>query len=129
LANDMAEAAATRDPRFPPLTAGDLAALQIEMSVLSEPHRMVAPAELEIGRHGIEIRSGGAHGLLLPQVAVEHGLTRERFLDETCRKAGLPRGAWRDPATEVYLFEAEVFSERPHRPEAPPQGRHPAAET
>ena len=57
------------------------------------------------------MRRGGARGLLLPQVAVEHGLTGERFLAETCRKAGLPADAWHDADTEIRVFEADVFGD------------------
>jgi AmmeMemoRadiSam system protein A len=108
---EMATAAATRDPRFAPITAGDLDGLSVEISVLS-PERVVHDSsEIEIGRHGLEVRRRLARGLLLPQVAVDHDFDRERFLAETCLKAGLPADAWRDPATEVRLFEADVFSE------------------
>jgi AmmeMemoRadiSam system protein A len=108
---EMATAAATRDPRFAPITADELDGLSVEIFVLS-PERLVRDSsEIEIGRHGLEVRRRLARGLLLPQVAVEHDFDRERFLAETCRKAGLPADAWRDPATEVRLFEADVFSE------------------
>jgi AmmeMemoRadiSam system protein A len=107
----MAQAAATRDPRFSPLSARDLATLSVEISVLSPERRLEHPREIEIGRHGLDVRRRLARGLLLPQVAVEHGLDRERFLAETCRKAGLPADAWQDPATEVRTFEADVFAD------------------
>jgi AmmeMemoRadiSam system protein A len=108
---DMASAAATRDPRFPPIDVADLPALSVEISVLSPDVVIHRPEEIEIGRHGLDIRRGGARGLLLPQVAVEHGLDRETFLAATCRKAGLPADAWHDQATEIRVFEAEVFGD------------------
>jgi AmmeMemoRadiSam system protein A len=108
---DMAQAAATRDPRFPPLSARDLDTLSVEISVLSPVRPLEHPSEIEIGRHGLDVRRRLAHGLLLPQVAVEHGFDRERFLAETCRKAGLPADAWKDPATEIRTFEADVFGD------------------
>jgi AmmeMemoRadiSam system protein A len=111
---EMATAAATRDPRFRPLGARELDDLSVEISVLGPPRRAADPREIEIGRHGLEIRRGRRRGLLLPQVATENDLDRERFLAETCRKAGLPSDAWRDPETELWLFEAQVFrSPRP----------------
>ena len=61
------------------------------------------------GIHGLYMRQGLRSGLLLPQVAVEWGWDRETFLAQTCRKAGLPPDAWKDEATEVYWFQAEVF--------------------
>jgi uncharacterized protein len=109
--HEMASAAARRDPRFPPLARPDLAELAIEISVLSPPRRISNPEEIELGRHGVEIRRGRRRGLLLPQVAIEQGFDRERFLAETCRKANLPSDSWRDPETEIWLFEAEVFSD------------------
>jgi len=108
---DMAAAAATRDPRFPPLDAADLRALTVEMSVLTPDVVIHRPEEIEIGRHGLDVRRGGARGLLLPQVAVEHGFDREKFLAATCRKAGLPADAWNDADTEIRVFEADVFGD------------------
>jgi AmmeMemoRadiSam system protein A len=105
----MATAAATRDPRFAPLAARDLPTLTIDVSVLAPARRIRDSAEIELGRHGLEIRRGPRRGLLLPQVATDHDLDRETFLAETCRKAGLPAGAWREADTEIWAFEAEVF--------------------
>jgi AMMECR1 domain-containing protein len=51
-------------------------------------------------------------------VAIEHRLTREQFLEETCRKAGLRREAWRDPEAQLFAFTCEVFSERVNSGEA-----------
>jgi AmmeMemoRadiSam system protein A len=105
-----AASAALQDPRFASLRPDDLAGLQIEISLLSPPARM-DPAEIEIGRHGLLVSQGTHRGLLLPQVAVEHGLTREQFLEEACRKALLPRGAWRESETQVLGFTCDVFSD------------------
>lgn len=106
----LAVAASTRDPRFDPLRAEELKDTRIEISVLSTL-RSSKPEEVEIGKHGVVITRGVRRGLLLPQVAVEHGLDRERFLDETCGKAGLPPGAWSQPGTILQTFTAEVFRE------------------
>src|SRR5260221_4799472 len=105
----MGGGAATRDWRFVPLAARDLEELPVEVSVLGPARRIGAPAEIELGRHGLEVRRGARHGLLLPQVAADHGFDRETFLAETCRKAGLPADAWREPDTEISIFEADVF--------------------
>jgi AmmeMemoRadiSam system protein A len=107
---ELAVSAATRDPRFDPLRAEELPETRLELSVLS-PLRTTSAGEVEIGTHGLVITRGARRGLLLPQVAVEHGLDRERFLDETCAKAGLPPGAWKEPDTTVQTFTAEVFRE------------------
>jgi len=108
---DMAAAAATRDPRFPPIDTADLKTMTVEISVLTPDVVIHRPEEIEIGRHGLDIRRGAARGLLLPQVAVEHGLDREKFLAATCRKAGLPATAWHDADTEIRVFEADVFGD------------------
>jgi AmmeMemoRadiSam system protein A len=102
--------AALHDPRFPPMRPEDLPTLQIEISLLSDPARM-RPTEIEIGVHGLLISRDSHRGLLLPQVAVQHRLTREQFLEETCRKALLPRDAWQQPGTEILSFTCEVFSD------------------
>jgi len=105
-----AAGAALHDPRFPPVRAEELDYLEIEISLLSRPE-LVPADRIEIGRHGILIVREGRRGLLLPQVAVEHKLSREQFLDETCRKAGVAPKSWQDPETEIYGFTCEVFSE------------------
>jgi len=111
-----AASAALEDPRFAPMKTEQLGELNIEISLLS-PMEPIAPESIEIGRHGLFVRLHAQRGLLLPQVATEHRLTREQFLEETCRKAGLPRDAWRDPEARLFVFTCEVFAEssRPER--------------
>ena len=106
---ECAVAAATGDPRFPPVGPAEVDALRIEISVLT-PMAPIRPGEVEVGVHGLLVRKGGRRGLLLPQVAVLHGWDRETFLSAVCEKAGLPRDAWRTGA-ELYSFTAEVFGE------------------
>ena len=106
---NMALAAAFQDPRFNPLTAAEMDGLSIEISVLGPLEPCPDPQLVEIGRHGLIMRRGGNQGLLLPQVPVEWGWDREQFLAQTCRKAGLPANAWREPDTEIYWFQAVVF--------------------
>ena len=108
---EMAGAAATRDPRFLPIGPHDLGELTVEISVLTPEIVIHRPEEIVIGRHGLDVRRDGRRGLLLPQVATEHDLDREHFLAATCRKAGLAGDAWQDPATEIRVFEADVFGD------------------
>lgn len=110
----MAEAAASQDPRFPPLFPDELPDASIEISVLGPLVPVSGPEEIRIGRDGLVVEHDGHRGLLLPQVAVEWGWDVQTFLAETCRKAGLPPAAWREGA-RVYRFEAEVFGEAPAR--------------
>jgi AmmeMemoRadiSam system protein B/AmmeMemoRadiSam system protein A len=108
--SEMAIAAATQDPRFAPMTAGELDDVSIEISVMTPLKTITDPEEIEVGRHGIYIQKGYNSGLLLPQVATEYGWDRYEFLDHTCIKAGLPRGAWREGA-QIQIFSAQVFGE------------------
>jgi AmmeMemoRadiSam system protein A len=102
--------AALEDPRFTPMTQEQLGDLSIEISLLS-PLEPISPESIEIGRHGLFIHLHAHRGLLLPQVAIEHQFTREQFLEETCRKAGLRREAWRDAEASLFGFTCDVFSE------------------
>jgi AmmeMemoRadiSam system protein A len=105
-----AASAALQDPRFSPVRAEELPELQIEISLLS-PLEPIHPQQIETGKHGLLISQGAHRGLLLPQVASEHQLNREQFLEETCRKAGLSLQAWREPETRIFGFTCEVFGE------------------
>lgn len=105
----MAKAAATADPRFPPLKPEELKGLELEISVLTPLEPVIDPNDIVVGRHGLFIVYGNNRGLLLPQVATEQGWDRETFLEQTCWKAGLPPGAWRNPGAQIYKFSAEVF--------------------
>ncbi|MGC1907854.1 MAG: AmmeMemoRadiSam system protein A [Candidatus Acidiferrum sp.] len=105
-----AAGAALQDPRFAPVRVADLSHLQLEISLLS-PSEPIDLSQIEIGRHGLVAASGNSRGLLLPQVATEHRFTREEFLGATCRKAGLPPDAWRDPRIQILAFTCEVVSD------------------
>ena len=106
---ETARAAAFDDSRFLPVTQEEASQLEVSLSVLS---RLVSilPEAVEVGRHGLLISDGVRRGLLLPQVPVEYGWDRETFLQQTCRKAGLPADAWRKTVT-LEAFTAEVFSD------------------
>lgn len=105
-----AASAAREDPRFAPMKVEQLSDLGIEISLLSAL-APITPEAIEIGRHGLLIAQQGRRGVLLPQVAVEHKFSREQFLEETSRKAGLAREAWRDPEARIFGFTCEVFHE------------------
>ncbi len=108
---EMAVAAARDDPRFAPVSREELPSLALEISVLSEPTPLPAPVAAEritVGRDGLIVRRERLIALLLPQVAREYHWGPEAFLAATCRKAGLPPDAWREAATEVLTFQADV---------------------
>ncbi len=109
----VAVSAARSDPRFAPITPDELPDLRIEISVLSELVRIEAAdsGRLVIGRDGLLVQRGRAQAVLLPQVATEQGFGVEAFLNAVCHKAGLTAGSWREPATHVFTFTADVFVE------------------
>jgi AmmeMemoRadiSam system protein A len=102
--------AALHDPRFAPVAPEEVTNLDIELSVLS-PLEPIAPESIVTGQHGLMVVRERRRGVLLPQVATERGWSGQRLLEETCEKAGLPPGAWRDPATQIFCFTAELFRE------------------
>jgi len=106
---ETARSAAFDDTRFYPLTAAEAPQLQIAVSILS-PLQPIRPEDVEVGRHGVMISLAGHRGLLLPQVPVEHHWDRIIFLEQTCRKAGLPLDAWKDAVVEA--FTAEIFGDQ-----------------
>ena len=107
---DTARAAAFEDTRFYPVTIEEAPQLKIELSILSPP-LPISAEEVEVGRHGLLISMAGQRGLLLPQVPAERNWDRITFLQQTCRKAGLPPDAWQRGAL-IEAFTAEVFGEK-----------------
>ncbi|MDP7180208.1 MAG: TIGR00296 family protein [Candidatus Woesearchaeota archaeon] len=114
-----ARSAAFSDPRFPKLSIEEFAKLAIEVSILTRPKLMEVRNPLDlvnnvhVGKDGLMIVGTFHQGLLLPQVAVEHHWDATMFLDQTCVKAGLPAGTWKDfNACRVYKFQGQVFSEK-----------------
>jgi AmmeMemoRadiSam system protein A len=106
---ETARGAAFDDTRFSPITRDEAPEIKVSLSVLSPPQPIQAD-QVEIGRHGLLISLGLHRGLLLPQVPVEHGWDRIQFLEQTCKKAGLPLNAWQTGA-KLEAFTAEVFAD------------------
>ncbi len=112
-----ADRAATDDPRFPPITTGELNHLDVDVWILWGPEPVTAHGEkrveaVVIGRHGVQIARGHSRGLLLPGVAVEHGFDALTFLEQVCIKAGLPQDAWKDDDATLMVFEGRAISGR-----------------
>jgi len=110
LIRHLAQEVADSDPRFEPVRASELADISVEVSVLTPEREIQSVLEIEIGRHGLIVERGRHRGLLLPQVAPEHGWDRETFVAHTCLKAGLSPDDWRHGA-RLFVFEAQVFGE------------------
>jgi AmmeMemoRadiSam system protein B/AmmeMemoRadiSam system protein A len=107
----VAVLAALRDPRFRRVEPDELDKISIEISVLTPLEVVKDTDDIRVGRDGLVIERGPMRGLLLPQVATEYGWTVEEFLQNTCRKAGLPPNAWKEDNTTIYRFHAVVFNE------------------
>ncbi|MFN3467763.1 MAG: AmmeMemoRadiSam system protein A [Candidatus Brocadiales bacterium] len=108
---EMAVAAALEDPRFQTnhVRSQELNDVDIEVSVVSPLKRIANPLNFELGRHGIYVKKGSHDGCFLPQVAQETGWSKEEFLSQCCTgKAGLSPDAWKEPDTEVYIFEVDI---------------------
>ncbi|MFH0828441.1 MAG: AMMECR1 domain-containing protein, partial [Candidatus Omnitrophota bacterium] len=91
----------------------ELKNIEIEISVLSPLEKVDSADKVELGKHGVIVRRGFNSGVFLPQVASETGWSKEEFLSHLCsQKAGLPPNAWKDKSTEIFVFTAEVFSEK-----------------
>jgi AmmeMemoRadiSam system protein B/AmmeMemoRadiSam system protein A len=113
MVRDMAVEAATADPRFPAVKESELKNIEIEISVLSPLEKTDDADKIQMGVHGVLVRRGFRSGVFLPQVATETGWSKEEFLSNLClHKAGLSPDAWKDKSTEIYIFTAEVFSEK-----------------
>lgn len=108
---DVAVKAAMEDPRFNPLTTSELETIIIEISVLSALENLDDVEKIEIGKHGLVIDAGYRRGLLLPQVATEYNWDREKFLNHTAMKAGLPPDAWKRKEVQLYTFTVDKFAE------------------
>ncbi len=106
----MAAAATIHDNRFSPITQDELPELEYEVSVLSPMKRIQNINEIILGKHGVKVKNGQNEGVFLPQVATETGWDLKEFLNQLCtQKASLGADCFKDPKTEIYVFEAEVI--------------------
>ena len=113
---EAAIAAASQDPRFPPVKRNELPSISIEVTVLTPPFLLTCapddrPANIVPGRHGLIVKGMGTSGLLLPQVCTDYQWDARTFLEQTCAKAGLPAHVWHNKNVEVMTFEGQIFSE------------------
>ncbi len=109
---ELARSSAFEDPRFPRLNQSEFDEIDIEISVLTPLERIESAEQVEVGEHGVYIKSGARSGVLLPQVPVEQGWNRHQYLTNLCFKAGLSGDCWTNPNAELYVFTAIVFGEK-----------------
>lgn len=100
----MTRQAAFEDPRFRAMTLDEVPDTIIHIAVLGPKKKLEKLDDLVIGKHGLHVSHGHKRGVLLASVAVDNEFSRERFLAETCQKAGL------DPL-EVEKYEVSYFDE------------------
>ena len=114
---DAAIAAATQDPRFPPVKLEELDSITFEVTVLTPPEKIEVSdpqeylSKIKVGQDGLIVKFDYYSGLLLPQVPIEFGWNAQEFLEHTCEKAGLPMDIWKDPEVEIEKFQGIVFKE------------------
>ena len=114
---DSAVSAATRDPRFYPLSLSELGKVVFEVSVLTPPEAIEVKkpeqyvAKIKVGEDGLIMEKGVFKGLLLPQVPVEWVWCEEEFLCHCSIKAGLPPDSWLTKGAKIYKFQAIIFEE------------------
>ena len=105
---------AVSDQRFPPVAAHELPLLTLDVTILFnfETIHEIGEARakaVEVGKHGLKIIHEGRSGLLLPIVAVEHQWDARTFLEQVCRKAGLPSNTWLQPDCQLLRFEGRLI--------------------
>ena len=118
---NAAIAAATEDPRFPPVKFDELKSITFEVTVLTPPTKIEVSEskeyllKIKIGQDGLIVKYGFNSGLLLPQVPIEYGWNEREYLEHACEKAGLPKDFWKNDQIEIQKFEGIVFKEKsPH---------------
>lgn len=109
----MARAAASEDSRFEPIAPDELPSIDFSVSVLTPLQLVQDPATVEVGRDGLYLLKGNRSGVLLPQVPVGLGWSREEFLQGVSQKAGLYPDAYMADDAHLFRFQAEVFGSSP----------------
>lgn len=98
-----AVSAATRDPRFPPLSPEELEQVTVSVDVLTTPEPIGSPDELDAARYGVIVQSGQRKGVLLPDLP---GIdTVQKQLGIAKQKAGI--GA--DEECDLFRFEVKRY--------------------
>jgi uncharacterized protein (TIGR00296 family) len=114
---EAAIAAATQDPRFPPIDRTELGNIIFEISLLTTPEEIKVqnpkdyPNQIKIGKDGLILKWRHGSGLLLPQVPVELKWDVDEYLANICYKAGALPDTWLMPESKLYKFQALVYKE------------------
>ena len=95
--------AATRDPRFLPVSAMELDHLEYSVDVLSEPEKITNKKELDPKKYGVIVKSGDRRGLLLP------ALEGVDTVDEQISIASMKAEIYLGENIELYRFEVKRY--------------------
>ena len=100
-----AVSSATRDPRFSPITADELADLNYSVDVLTTPEPVESEDELDAKKYGVIVEVGWRRGLLLPDL---EGVDSVEQQIDICRmKAGITP----EEPVKLYRFRVERHKE------------------
>lgn len=107
LISEMSVSAAC-DSRFEKPSPDELNDMEVEISLISPLRKIKTIDEIELGKHGIYIKSGFSTGTFLPQVAIKTGWDLHELLGHCSRdKAGIGWDGWK--TAEIFTYEAFVF--------------------
>ncbi len=94
---------ATRDPRFPPITPGELDDLDYSVDVLSKPEPVASQDQLDAKKYGVIVEAGFRRGLLLPDL---EGVDTVDYQIDICRQKA---GIMPDEPVKLYRFEVKRY--------------------
>lgn len=95
--------AATQDPRFPPVAAGELDQLEYSVDVLTPPEKIEKTEDLDPRKFGIIVTSGGRKGLLLP------ALEGVDSVEEQLRIAKMKAGILPHEKSDIFRFTVQRY--------------------
>lgn len=107
----MVQSAAFHDRRFRPVTETDLPNLWIEISLLGEMISLKQISDLQVGVHGIYLKTDHITATYLPQVAVRMGWNALEMVEHCSEyKAGIGKNGWKQ--AELFVYEVALINER-----------------
>lgn len=99
-----AVAAATQDPRFPPVDISELNELEYSVDILSPPEPVKSLEELDPKKYGIIVVKGWQRGLLLPDIEGVNSVDEQLAIAKL--KAGIDPY---DTDFEIYKFTVQRY--------------------
>jgi AmmeMemoRadiSam system protein A len=107
----MVESAAFHDRRFSPVKETDLPDLWIEISLMGELIPLKQISDLQVGVHGLYLKTDRITATYLPQVAVKMGWNALEMVEHCSEyKAGIGKNGWKQAA--LFIYEVARINER-----------------